>query len=110
MCGYVSGPMKTRPFSIVGLWPAAKLVRTGSLRHVWHPVLRSPDLRRILTDYGFEGYPLQARTSLTGRYEVRYDDLEKRVVYDPGAARTPSLTVEVIPVIFPDSKKPEFQS
>ena len=42
-----------------------------------------PDLRRILTDYGFEGYPLRKDFPLTGYTEVRYDDLEKRVVYEP---------------------------
>ena len=41
------------------------------------------DMRRILTDYGFEGYPLRKDFPLTGHYEVRYDDLEKRVVYEP---------------------------
>ncbi|MGB3626504.1 MAG: NADH-quinone oxidoreductase subunit C, partial [Henriciella sp.] len=42
-----------------------------------------PDLRRILTDYGFEGYPLRKDFPLTGFTEVRYDDLEKRVVNEP---------------------------
>ena len=42
-----------------------------------------PDLRRILTDYGFEGWPLRKEFPLTGHVEVRYDDLEKRVVYEP---------------------------
>jgi NADH-quinone oxidoreductase subunit C len=42
-----------------------------------------PDLRRILTDYGFEGYPLRKDFPLTGRVEVRYDDALKRVVYEP---------------------------
>ena len=42
-----------------------------------------PDLRRLLTDYGFEGYPLRKDFPLTGHVEVRYDDLEKRVVYEP---------------------------
>jgi NADH-quinone oxidoreductase subunit C len=42
-----------------------------------------PDLRRILTDYGFQGYPLRKDFPLTGYVEVRYDDDQKRVVYEP---------------------------
>lgn len=41
------------------------------------------DLRRLLTDYGFEGHPLRKDFPLTGHVEVRYDDEEKRVVYEP---------------------------
>ena len=42
-----------------------------------------PDLRRLLTDYGFSGYPLRKDFPLTGYTEVRYDDLEKRIVHEP---------------------------
>ena len=42
-----------------------------------------PDLRRLLTDYGFEGHPLRKDFPLTGYIEVRYDDIEKRVAYQP---------------------------
>ncbi len=42
-----------------------------------------PDLRRLLTDYGFEGHPLRKDFPLTGYVEVRYDDAQKRVVYEP---------------------------
>lgn len=42
-----------------------------------------PDLRRILTDYEFEGHPLRKDFPLTGYVEVRYDDEQKRVVYEP---------------------------
>ena len=43
----------------------------------------NPDLRRIMTDYGFEGHPLRKDFPLTGYVEVRYDDEQKRVVYEP---------------------------
>lgn len=42
-----------------------------------------PDLRRILTDYGFDGHPLRKDFPLTGYVEVRYDDEQQRVVYEP---------------------------
>ncbi len=42
-----------------------------------------PDLRRILTDYGFEGYPLRKDFPLSGHVEVRYDSEQQRVVYEP---------------------------
>ena len=52
----------------------------GPLRHLFS---EHPDLRRILTDYGFEGHPLRKDFPLTGYVEVRYDDEQKRVVYEP---------------------------
>ena len=52
--------------------------RRGSLIRVLYS-----EIGRILTDYGFEGFPLRKDFPLTGHYEVRYDDLEKRVIYEP---------------------------
>ena len=47
------------------------------------PFADHPDLRRLLTDYGFEGHPMRKDFPLTGYVEVRYDEEQKRVVYEP---------------------------
>ena len=56
-------------------------------REVWDMYgvffFENTDLRRILTDYGFQGHPLRKDFPLSGFMEVRYDDSEKRVVYEP---------------------------
>ncbi|MBM3644704.1 MAG: NADH-quinone oxidoreductase subunit C [Alphaproteobacteria bacterium] len=54
---------------------------TWDLYGVWFS--DHPDLRRILTDYGFEGHPLRKDFPLTGFVEVRWDDEQKRVIYEP---------------------------
>jgi NADH-quinone oxidoreductase subunit C len=69
--------------SVIGVFPAANWYE----REVYdlYGVLFSghPDLRRILTDYGFEGHPFRKDFPLTGYVEVRYDEAQKRVVYNP---------------------------
>lgn len=69
--------------SVHTVWPAA----TWWERECWDlfGVVFSgqPDLRRILTDYGFEGHPLRKDFPLTGYVEVRYDEERKQVVYEP---------------------------
>ncbi|MEZ5856180.1 MAG: NADH-quinone oxidoreductase subunit C [Hyphomicrobiaceae bacterium] len=69
--------------SVISVFPTANWLERET--YDMYGVLFSghPDLRRILTDYGFEGYPLRKDFPLTGFKEVRYDDEQKRVVYEP---------------------------
>jgi NADH-quinone oxidoreductase subunit C len=69
--------------SVTEVWPGADWFERET--YDLYGVLFSghPDLRRILTDYGFEGHPLRKDFPLTGFVEVRYDDEAKRVVYEP---------------------------
>jgi NADH-quinone oxidoreductase subunit C len=69
--------------SAVGVFPGANWYERET--YDMYGVLFSghPDLRRLLTDYGFEGHPLRKDFPLTGFVEVRYDDEQKRVVYEP---------------------------
>ena len=69
--------------SVVSVFPTANWLERET--YDMYGILFSghPDLRRILTDYGFEGYPLRKDFPLTGFKEVRYDDEQKRVVYEP---------------------------
>jgi NADH-quinone oxidoreductase subunit C len=74
---------ETAVASSVAIWPAANWFEREAFDMYGIQFSDHPDLRRILTDYGFEGFPLRKDFPLTGHYEVRYDDLEKRVIYEP---------------------------
>ena len=76
------GEDETMP-SIVPLYPAAEWYERECYDLYGVIFSGHPDLRRLLTDYGFEGHPLRKDFPLTGFVEVRYDDIEKRVVYEP---------------------------
>ncbi|EJW10816.1 NADH-ubiquinone oxidoreductase chain C [Rhodovulum sp. PH10] len=68
--------------SIVSVYPGADWFEREAFDLYGVVFTGHPDLRRILTDYGFEGHPLRKDFPLTGFVEVRWDDQQKRVVYD----------------------------
>ena len=69
--------------SVTSLWPVAGWLEREVFDMYGVGFAGNPDLRRILTDYGFEGYPQRKDFPLTGHVELRYSEAEKRVVYDP---------------------------
>lgn len=69
--------------SACGVFPAANWFEREAFDMYGILFSGHPDLRRILTDYGFNGYPLRKDFPLTGFVEVRYDDEQKRVIYEP---------------------------
>ena len=79
----VAVPEETTVPTAFDVWSAALWLE----REVWDMYgiyfAGHPDLRRILTDYGFEGHPLRKDFPLTGYVEMRYDEDEKRVIYEP---------------------------
>ncbi len=69
--------------SATGLWPNAGWLEREVYDMYGVVFGGNPDLRRILTDYGFEGFPQRKDFPLTGHVELRYSEAEKRVVYEP---------------------------
>ena len=69
--------------SITGIFPGADWYEREAYDLYGILFTGHPDLRRLLTDYGFDGYPLRKDFPLTGFVEVRYDEERKRVVYEP---------------------------
>lgn len=69
--------------SVHALWPCADWFEREAFDMYGILFSGHPDLRRILTDYGFQGFPLRKEFPLSGHVEVRYDAEQKRVIYEP---------------------------
>jgi NADH-quinone oxidoreductase subunit C len=79
----VSTDEQTPVPSIVSLWPVVGWFEREAFDFYGIFFEGNPDLRRIFTDYGFEGFPFRKDFPLTGHVEMRYSEAEKRVIYEP---------------------------
>jgi len=79
--------------SLTGLWPVANWFEREAFDLFGIVFQGHPDLRRILTDYGFVGHPFRKDFPLIGNVEVRYDAEKKRVVYEPVTSVEPRVNV-----------------
>jgi NADH-quinone oxidoreductase subunit C len=80
---HVTTDAETPVPSVTSLWPVAGWLEREVYDMYGVGFSGNPDLRRILTDYGFEGFPQRKDFPLTGYVELRYSEAEKRVVYEP---------------------------
>jgi len=83
--------------SVTEVWPTANWFEREAFDMYGILFVNHPDLRRLLTDYGFEGYPLRKDFPLTGRVEMFFDDAQWRCVYKPNKLENRVL----IPKTFP---------
>ena len=79
--------------TLTGVWPSADWFEREAFDLYGIIYEGHPDLRRILTDYGFVGHPFRKDFPLIGNVEVRYDPDAQRVVYEPVTSVTPRVTV-----------------
>ncbi|SDW07654.1 NADH-quinone oxidoreductase subunit C [Nitrosomonas communis] len=82
--------------SVIGIWPAANWFEREAFDLYGIVFFNHPDLRRILTDYGFIGNPFRKDFPLSGYVEMRYDADQKRVIYQPVTIEPREITPYVI--------------
>lgn len=82
--------------SVVGIWPTANW-HEREVYDLFGVVFENhPNLKRILTDYGFEGYPLRKDFPLTGEYEIRYDENKEKIVREASSIKRVINTPKVV--------------
>jgi NADH-quinone oxidoreductase subunit C len=79
--------------SLTGIWPGANWFEREAFDLFGIVFEGHPDMRRILTDYGFVGHPFRKDFPLIGNVEVRYDETLKRVIYEPVTSVEPRVLV-----------------
>ncbi|MCS5710493.1 NADH-quinone oxidoreductase subunit C [Candidatus Berkiella aquae] len=93
--------------SVVGIWAGANWYEREAFDLYGILFNRHPDLRRLLTDYGFIGHPFRKDFPLSGNVEVRYDAKEQRVIYEPVDIVPRTLVPKVIRKSFDESEDPQ---
>ena len=82
--------------SVIGIWPAANWFEREAFDLYGIVFDGHPDLRRILTDYGFIGYPFRKDFPVSGNVEMRYDPDQQRVIYQPVTIEPREITPRII--------------
>ncbi|HYC45513.1 MAG TPA: NADH-quinone oxidoreductase subunit C [Thermoanaerobaculia bacterium] len=82
--------------SVIGVWPAANWYEREAFDLYGIVFTGHPDLRRILTDYGFVGHPFRKDFPLSGNVEMRYDPEQQRVIYQPVTIEPREVTPRIV--------------
>jgi len=93
--------------SVIGVWPSANWYEREAFDLYGIMFTGHPDLRRILTDYGFVGHPFRKDFPLSGTVEMRYDPEQQRVIYQPVTIEPREITPRIVRVEnYADSEPP----
>ncbi len=82
--------------SVTGIWPSANWFEREAFDLFGIVFDGHPDLRRILTDYGFVGHPFRKDFPLSGHVEMRYDPVQQRVIYQPVSIEPREITPRIV--------------
>ena len=93
---FCSGSGNPKTLSVIDIWPSAQWFEREAFDLFGIQFSGNPDLRRILTDYGFVGHPFRKDFPISGHSEVMYDPQEKRVVYQPVSIESREVVPRVV--------------